>query len=201
MDPRCPQTAFSPRTHKQRWRTVATHTPDHHQWRQFAHCGLPPCQLCAEARRRRCIRRPFPVVMFHSAQSTFAVHQAQAACDHLLRGLDGSTAGGQIAQAQLRSVASPCASAWLKALPAASSLNLSDSEFRAALRRRLGLPTLPGGAPTITCFAARPWLPQTWSTPTRGPPLMRLMNGHDIQLCHGNLRTAYDQRIRLSLLP
>jgi hypothetical protein len=29
-----------------------------------------------------------------SAQSTFTVHQAQAAYDHLLRGLDGSTADG-----------------------------------------------------------------------------------------------------------
>jgi hypothetical protein len=87
-----------------------------------------------------------------SAQSTFAVHQAQAAYDHLLQ---GSTADGQIAQARLRSVASPCASAWLEALPAARSLTLSDSEFRAALCRRLGLPTLPRGAPTVTCFCGK----------------------------------------------
>jgi hypothetical protein len=50
----------------------------------------------------------------------------------------------------------PCASAWLEALPAARSLTLSDSEFRAALRRRLGLPILPRGAPSVTCFCCKP---------------------------------------------
>jgi hypothetical protein len=38
----------------------------------------------------------------------------------------------------------------LEALPAARSLTLSDSEFRAAPRRRLGLPTLPRGIPNVT---------------------------------------------------
>jgi hypothetical protein len=59
--------------------------------------------------------------------------------------LDGSTADGQIAQARLHSVASTCASAWLEALPAARSLTFSDSGLRAALRRRLRLPTLQPG--------------------------------------------------------
>jgi hypothetical protein len=70
-----------------------------------------------------------------SAQSTFVVHQAQAAYDQLLRGMDGSTKDGQIAQGRLCSVASPCPSAWLETLPAACSPTLSDYEFRAALCR------------------------------------------------------------------
>jgi hypothetical protein len=102
-----------------------------------------------------CLRAALDSNAAASAQSTFAVHQAQAAYNHLLQGLDGSTADGQIAQARLRSVASPCASAWLEALPAARSLTLSDSEFRAALSRRLGLLTLPHGAPTVTCFCGK----------------------------------------------
>jgi hypothetical protein len=102
-----------------------------------------------------CLRAALDSNTAASAQSTFAVHQAQAAYDHLLKGLDGSTADGQIARARLRSVASPCASAWLEALPAARSLTLSDSEFPVALRKRLRLPTLPHGAPTITCFCGK----------------------------------------------
>jgi hypothetical protein len=47
--------------------------------------------------------------------------------------------------------APPC----LEALPAARSITLSDSEFRAALRRRLGLPTLFRGTPNITCFCCK----------------------------------------------
>jgi hypothetical protein len=45
-----------------------------------------------------------------SAQGTFAVHQAQAAYHHLLRGLDSRTSDAQIAQAWLHSLASPCTS-------------------------------------------------------------------------------------------
>jgi hypothetical protein len=52
-------------------------------------------------------------------------------------------------------VASLCASVWLEAIPAARSLTLSDSEFLAALRRRLRLPTLPRGAPAVTCFYSK----------------------------------------------
>jgi hypothetical protein len=62
-----------------------------------------------------------------AAQSTFAVHQAQAADDHPIRGLDGSTADGHIAQAWLRSVASPCAPLNRSACPCA--LVAADSLF------------------------------------------------------------------------
>jgi hypothetical protein len=90
------------------------------------------------------------------AQQAFAIHQAQAAFDSLLQAEDPSTSAGQISLARLRSVASPGASAWLEALPAARCLTLSDPEFRAAMRRRLGLPSLPRGAPTVTCFCGAP---------------------------------------------
>jgi hypothetical protein len=66
-----------------------------------------------------CLRAALDTNAAAAAQSTFDVHQVQAAYDHLLRGLDGSTVDGQIAQARLRSVASPCAFAWFEALPAA----------------------------------------------------------------------------------
>jgi hypothetical protein len=103
-------------------------------------------------------------------KSTFAVHQAQAAYDGLLRGLDGSTTDGHITQAQLRSVASPCASAWLEALSAASSFTLSDSQFGAALYR---LPTLPCGTPTVTCFCSKALAATDLEHPHTYPPPMR----------------------------
>jgi hypothetical protein len=82
-----------------------------------------------------CLRAALDSKTPASAQSMFAVHQAQAAYDQLPRGMDGSTTDGQIALAWLRSVASLCASTWLETLPAACSPTLSDSEFRAALCR------------------------------------------------------------------
>jgi hypothetical protein len=90
------------------------------------------------------------------AQHTFALHRAQADFDHLLLSLDGGSPNGQIALARLRSVASPCASAWLKALPSAHTFTLPDSDFRLAMRWRLGLPVLPRGAHTVICFCGKP---------------------------------------------
>jgi hypothetical protein len=54
--------------------------------------------------------------------------------------------------ARLRSVACRSASAWLEAVPTAFPLRLSDGDFWAALRRRLGESNLPQGAPAAPCF-------------------------------------------------
>jgi hypothetical protein len=52
----------------------------------------------------------------------------------------------------LRSEACRSASAWLEAVPTAFPLRLSDGDFRAALRRRLGESNLPQGSPAAPCF-------------------------------------------------
>jgi hypothetical protein len=70
----------------------------------------------------------------HLCPTHLCLHRAQANFDQLLQSLDSSSPDGQIALACLRSVTSPCASAWLEALLAAHTLTLPDPDFRAAIR-------------------------------------------------------------------
>jgi hypothetical protein len=63
---------------------------------------------------------------------------------------------GLIAKARLRSIAGQVASAWLETLPTARCPVLPDGYFRPAMSRRLGLPNLPQGAPSVTCFCGAP---------------------------------------------
>jgi hypothetical protein len=120
-----------------------------------------------------CLRAALDSNAAASVQSTFAVHQAQAAYDHLLRGLDGNTTNGQIAQAWLRSVASPCAlhDSRHSQPPTASPSPTPSSVGHSA--EASDCAPCPAAPPPFPAFAARPWPPPTRSMPTRAPPPMR----------------------------
>ena len=86
-----------------------------------------------------------------SAQRTFSRFVAEGRSDRLMESCPADTGEGARNRARLLSCACRPAGAWIEALPTSSELTLNDSDFRAAMRHRLGLTHLPANAPGVRC--------------------------------------------------
>jgi hypothetical protein len=86
-----------------------------------------------------------------SAQRIFARFTAQRRSDELLASFDTNSLEGQRNRARLLSCQCRPAGAWLEALPTSGALTLSDTDFRSAMRHRLGMTHLPANAPGVLC--------------------------------------------------
>jgi hypothetical protein len=87
-----------------------------------------------------------------SAQRKIAQLVAKRRSGHLFAAFDPVDPAGRRNIARLHSCASSAASAWLDALPTSHTLRLTDSDFRASARHRLGLPWMPANAPGVRCL-------------------------------------------------
>jgi hypothetical protein len=90
-----------------------------------------------------------------SVQRDFSRFTAQARADELLASCDAGTEEGQHNRARLLSCMCRPAGAWIEALPTSGALQLSDADFRVAMRHRLGLTQMPANAPGVRCTCGR----------------------------------------------
>ena len=83
-------------------------------------------------------------------QHSLARHVAARAAEATL------AAASRDRQATLRSAGCHPASAWLTAKPTSARLTQQDADFRAGVRRRLGVPALPTGPRHARCVCGKP---------------------------------------------
>ena len=89
------------------------------------------------------------------AQRAFSHFVAQRRFDDLLASFDTNTEAGASALARMHSCACRPASIWLDTLPTSPFLQLSNGDFVAAMRHRLGMTHLPANAPGVRCSCGR----------------------------------------------
>jgi hypothetical protein len=85
------------------------------------------------------------------AQRTFSHFVAQRRFDELAASLDPADAAGKADLARLHGCSCRAASMWIETLPMSRALTLSDTDFRTAMRFRLGLTQMPANAPGVRC--------------------------------------------------
>ena len=90
-----------------------------------------------------------------SAQRTFSRFVAQSRYDSLITSFDVATEQGMRDVARLNGCACRAASIWLDTLPWSAALQLTDADFIASLRHRLGLTHAPANAPGVRCSCGR----------------------------------------------
>jgi hypothetical protein len=132
------------------------------------------------------------------AQHTYARHRAQSTYDKLLRDADQPPQLRMQTLSRLGSVACRSASAWLKAVPTAFPLWLSDGDFRAALHP---VP-LPGGMRTKRPSTAGTEQAATGSCPSQWRPAAALVGPSWTcsPMCHPGLASTATSPSRASSL-
>lgn len=99
---------------------------------------------------QKCIDELLPGV-----QHLYARFVAQRRHIALIESLSTDTEKDLQDLARLRSCSCRAASLWLDALPMSAHLQLSDAEFRSAMRHRLGLTHTPANAGAVQCWCGR----------------------------------------------
>jgi hypothetical protein len=121
-------------------------------WRTLHEAGAekelwPPEALEVGA---QCIDEVLP-----GAQRVFSQFVAQRRFDDLLASFDINTEAGARDRARMLSCACRPSSLWLDTLPISPFLELSNADFVAAMRHRLGMTHLPANAPGVQCTCGR----------------------------------------------
>jgi hypothetical protein len=88
-------------------------------------------------------------------QRLHARHVAQARQADLLASFNSDGEEGPGNLARLLSCACRPASLWLDVLPTSTALQLSDADFKSAMRLRLGVSQMPANAPGLQCTCGR----------------------------------------------
>ena len=93
------------------------------------------------------------------AQRTFSRFVAQRRFDELAASCDPANAAGKADLARLHGCSCRAASMWIETLPVSRALMLTDTDFRTAMRFRLGLTQMPSNAPGVRCDCGHYLLP------------------------------------------
>jgi hypothetical protein len=90
-----------------------------------------------------------------AAQRVFSRFVAQRRYDDLIASFDTTTEAGERDLARVLSCACRPSSIWLDTLPVSPFLQLSNGDFVAAMRHRLGMTHLAANAPGVKCLCGR----------------------------------------------
>jgi hypothetical protein len=97
-----------------------------------------------------CIDRVLP-----GAQRAYSRFHAERRSLALLESFASNGPDGLKNCARIRSCACRASAIWADTLPTSSAYEMTDGEFRSALRHRLGLSSMPANAPGVQCFCGR----------------------------------------------